>query len=828
MFAKHSSNRRNRLAALMAVAALAVGACSGGGSGATGAQGATGASGSQGAGGSILTQTIGSAQTVTGAITGVAMTGSALTVYFRLVDQKGEPLRGLQASQISFQASKLVPGQNGASSAWQAYINTLSSPGTGPWWGTQTTRQPTTETATAAGAVFTDNGDGTYAYTFSKGLDAYTGADVGGSAIPFEPTLTHRVGFEIRGTGANASNNNTNNPTYTWLPATGATVNLLTRDIVGDKECDACHGKFAMHGGARVDVSYCVLCHNPGNTDAQSGNTLDFKVMVHKIHSGASLPSVVAAGSTAPAPGVGYSIWGYGNTLYNFNTVVWPQDTRNCQTCHNAADPATPDANNFQSVPNAAACGACHDTVNFATGANHGPTQQPVTDADCVTCHGPNATANAGAWQVLPEHVVPVLQQEQHFRVTVVKVEAVKDAAGTIPGATACVAPATACKVLPGEYPKITIKIDDPTTGNLWKLTDAPFATQYFATGATAATAARVRARIGYSTLNYTNPGSSTVTQAAMADFLVATKQANGTYTLAPAPMNADGSYTAVAATPIPANYTAVVTGGSGGVSSEARAIGNVAPANAPVQNGTIAIKAADPLYFPISDTTPVARREVVATANCLRCHKSLELHGGARANNVRLCIMCHNPAQAPRESYTDASGVKHTDVSEPVDFKFFIHSLHSDNYKFGVADFSQLGFPGVLNNCLACHNTDTYYPVDPTKVYATSIDAGSTPSDPTTHIAITANAAACGACHTGVSEQTHMKQNGAVVIADQFPAGLQYQAPNVLSPAAKYIKGPTGATLPQYQTETCTLCHGKGTTADVAVVHQTASFKYN
>ena len=46
------------------------------------------------------------------------------------------------------------------------------------------------------------------------------------------------------------------------------------------------------HGGARVEVQYCVMCHNPGTTDPYSGNALDFKVMIHKIHTGNTLPSI--------------------------------------------------------------------------------------------------------------------------------------------------------------------------------------------------------------------------------------------------------------------------------------------------------------------------------------------------------------------------------------------------------------------------------------------------------------------------------------------------------------------------------------------------------
>src|SRR5450756_1532459 len=104
-----------------------------------------------------------------------------------------------------------------------------------------------------------------------------------------------------------------------------------------------------------MDTALCVLCHTSQSTDFASGNTVDLKVMIHKIHSGPSLPSVAA--------GTPYFI---GNDSHNFSDVLFPQDRRNCQTCHIGAQAA-----NYKTKPSAEACGSCHDNANFATGQNH-------------------------------------------------------------------------------------------------------------------------------------------------------------------------------------------------------------------------------------------------------------------------------------------------------------------------------------------------------------------------------------------------------------------------------------------------------------------------
>ncbi|HNM25714.1 MAG TPA: hypothetical protein PKL15_09800, partial [Saprospiraceae bacterium] len=64
--------------------------------------------------------------------------------------------------------------------------------------------------------------------------------------------------------------------------------------------CDQCHKELRAHGEFRRSVKLCVLCHTSGSEDknvatAANGTpdiTIDFRVMIHKIHNGFNLPSV--------------------------------------------------------------------------------------------------------------------------------------------------------------------------------------------------------------------------------------------------------------------------------------------------------------------------------------------------------------------------------------------------------------------------------------------------------------------------------------------------------------------------------------------------------
>jgi OmcA/MtrC family decaheme c-type cytochrome len=143
-------------------------------------------------------------------------------------------------------------------------------------------------------------------------------------------------------------------------------------------------------------MEMCVLCHQPQTLDPDTGNTLDLKVMAHKIHMGAELPSVQA--------GHPYQIIGRNNSVNDWSTVVFPADPRRCESCHEQTTGAAQQVA-YYSNPTAVACGSCHDDVNFATGANH-PGGPQFNDNLCSTCHIPQGELPFDA-SILGAHTIP-------------------------------------------------------------------------------------------------------------------------------------------------------------------------------------------------------------------------------------------------------------------------------------------------------------------------------------------------------------------------------------------------------------------------------------
>jgi OmcA/MtrC family decaheme c-type cytochrome len=276
----------------------------------------------------------------------------------------------------------------------------------------------TVEQASAdTGGAFTEVGPGEYLYRF-------------GTALPenYDRTVTHTVGvYADRNLRHVDGNDYVAAATFDFVPD-GRAVTVV-RDIVTDESCNRCHGQLTAHG-VRRSVAVCVLCHTPQTPDPDTGNTTDFNVMIHKIHRGADLPSVQA--------GTPYQIIGFQQTVADYSTVRLPQDIRNCATCHTGSQATT-----YLTRLSRAACGSCHDNVNFATGQNHASIPQ-TNDNLCQACHQPTSDTEFDI-SVAGSHVIPTKSRQlPGVNYQIVRVENtnpgqnlsvifnVKDAAGNI------------------------------------------------------------------------------------------------------------------------------------------------------------------------------------------------------------------------------------------------------------------------------------------------------------------------------------------------------------------------------------------------------------
>lgn len=708
---------------------------------------------------------VGSADRINVAITSVTVPagGGAPVVQFRLTNDLNQGLTGLAAADARFALAQLTPGTNGGSSQWQNYITRTSG----------AFRQGTTETAAAA--RFVDNNDGTYRYTFASALTAYAGAPV------FDAAKTHRIGVEIRNQAPA-----TGNGIYDFVPAGGTPT--FTRLIVDSDTCNACHDVFNFHGGgARIDIEYCVTCHNPSSIDGDTGNTVDMKRMVHNIHS--KRPD--------------YQIIGFGGVLHEWSDIHFPQDIRNCTTCHEESDADTPQAGNYRQVANRAACGTCH--YNDGTAGNLSTlTGRPLLDfaiengvhpggftftddTQCADCHGPTGTVVGSNGRLVQVPVAHEILEDTAARAFEYQVVSVTNTA-------------------PGQVPTATIRVRNPLTNTNYDIGDP--------SGPFQRTSSSLRLDIGWNNTDLGNlDPNDTLARSATSgtpfgpitiDFKSATGRTN----------DGTNTFTKSAAQAIPTGIT-----GSGMAILEGRPRVNVNYTGTPVER-SLKVTAAG-RHFGITDAPAVDRVPVVDINKCNDCHNVLSLHGSNRTGNTELCSTCHNPnaTDINRRVAGSACVLGAGPDDQTMDLKRMIHKIHASGVDgsgrvgepFRIcgnagAYLFEVGYPGRLNNCEGCHLADTYYPVDPTVRLATTMDAGADRSTLVDDVAISPNASVCSSCHTSALAAEHMRQNGG-----DFAAG----------------KTDTGAIVSS-GVETCQLCHGPGRVADVKIKHGVGSFQFN
>jgi OmcA/MtrC family decaheme c-type cytochrome len=293
---------------------------------------------------------------------------------------------------------------------------------------------------------------GAYSYTFAAPLpERYlpplndTTALTDGE-LTDQPLLsgTYTVGIELRKdyTVNGAVVHDPGNATADFLVGT-ATV-IEHRELVTLANCNQCHENLRVHGDNRNNIENCLLCHTAGAEDRNTptvaggtpGVTIDFRVMIHKIHSGKHLPSVLGVATNSDgtrnyaAGAKPYEMIGYGDSVVDFSDITWPawpsfytpmprdagytllasgnQSLENtmrqapveCDKCHGDPDgagplPAPAQGDSIYTNPSRVVCSSCHDDWDPSNPYTSNTATMPAQpdDGACKQCHRESGTA---------------------------------------------------------------------------------------------------------------------------------------------------------------------------------------------------------------------------------------------------------------------------------------------------------------------------------------------------------------------------------------------------------------------------------------------------
>ena len=757
---------------------------------------------------------------------------------------------GLALSNVRFAIAKLVPGANGNPDEWKSYISTTKTAVAGMGPGGMASPRATAKQATTDGQMsleqvaaanlvgqLTYNADGYYTYAFKTDIKDITKT----SGVTYEPSLTHRIAIQLSYNNA-AGQKVSVNPYFDFTIVDGKAVPVTasqTRKMTDVASCNSCHEKLALHGGGRVDTQYCVMCHNPGTTDPESGNTLTMSTMVHSIHAGKRIKA---------ATGEDYTIWGYGNSKHDYAEVGFPQDLRNCTKCHSGANPATPQGDNWKTAVSKQACLTCHtakaggawETTHktyAGTVVGAGAAATDLTNAQCVACHkvGSNIAPEVVHWNQNEENSAKYKMniESASYDATTRKVTVRYFLADTTNGNAAynlitpdCTAAAPKqCDVTvipsPGSRP-----VNITTFGNL-------------------------RFYVAYQTM----AGQSM----AVTEFSSYNNGGSGANRAAYEGTNDGTNHYTVDITLPPDTATSVAAGTARVVS-----IGQVKEPELALKSNTV------PRAF-VNTATPRAtlvnvvvqntykdvvltgslnpRREVVSNDKCNACHGSLgstsganelanAFHSGAR-NTVEACALCHDANRASSGNMM-TNGLN---LYEPYQFKRMIHGIHGNSKRVNpfthgnkvVAAFcnptgttvaaidlcktapalgivsglenyaAEVAYPGVGLNCNACHVNNSYKndlgTLGSVVMKPTTSAAGVTPivleTDPNKWMVISPKAASCTVCHDSSAAIGHVTSFGGASFGNKTQAEI--------------------AAMPR---ETCNDCHASGGFKGVDIVH--------
>lgn len=685
-------------------------------------------------------------------------------VTMTVTDADGNPLTNLgDAADVTCAIAKLHPAADGMPSKYESYTNTVETPS-----GVEPLSPDLLDRARQAArdsGELADLGGGEYTFTFDTDV-----ADVTEPfAVTYEPSLTHKVGCEIRFSGIDGSDVNTeelnpDNPTYLFVPDGG---DPSSKEIAATSNCNNCHDRFAIHGDGRFTYDYCQNCHNPYTRDQDYAESLDLSHMIHSIHA-----AEVRADQEVVEGEYSYKVLGYGERFSgdaatdDFSEVTYPQAVNRCENCHNSETEGATEAGDWLVSATTTVCGGCHvsgivasepdaDTGLSTYSFQHPPEAvggQVVPDGACTNCHGTNGF---------------VATDEAHLKGSVLSEEL---------GANFVFEILSAENVAPGDTPTITIRVTDPD-GNPYDLVNDPeFNTD---------NGASLNLYVAWTTDDIYNGDENgnllgersdgrSVQAGTLAPGYPLRMRIQEIQAAVGAP-NADGSYTVPYFATLPVDYTGDVMIALGG-----HPAGNAGTDAAPDWERAYAKST---VFYP---GTP--RAEIVAAENCQNCHGYLAFHGGNRNGDTQICLVCHNADLAVDEG----------DFVEGFAFGYMIHSIHvaSDTYAGGM--FAEVTYPQSIANCGACHEEGTYNAARAT-ARAISTNPGADLAIWTDDTATTASSAQCGTCHTSNSAQGHFTSNGGFVDVTKDPGLLG--------------NPPVGQ-------EACAVCHGAGSTFDTTLYH--------
>lgn len=613
-------------------------------------------------------------------------------VKFRLTDPRGLPLDREGITTPGTVSTSFILAAIPADSAYyQAYTTRLKT-STDPATAGKTARQASADT----GGTYRKTADGEYEYTMGTKLPA-----------AYDKAATHTVAiYGSRNLSEFEMGTNYATDLYSFVP-NGAAVSKV-RDMFEVASCNKCHRELNAHGGSRVGFDVCVLCHTPRysigttgvpNTNPESDNTIDMKVMIHKIHMGANLPSVLA--------GKPYIIQRNATAVHNYSYVNMPSGPGNCVWCHEKANEKATQKNLWLTNPSRDACGACHDNVNFATGENHVSLPQQ-NDNQCKNCHIPEGELDFDA-SIKGAHVVE--QESAMIQGAIAKIENVEN-------------------MKAGQKPVVTFSLKDRSGKNMDIGALIPGAGR-----------GRIAFTIAPLAIDYGKGISAAGTNGYLQEGPTATTAFTGSAGVY--------KYTFTAALPADAKGTwAVQLEGR----TDEKLLGGTLKERIVETNIPNQVK-----YVSVDGSAVKPRRMTTSQALCNNCHANLALHGFNR-DTVESCIICHNPsmtdtarrpaANAPAESISMATMVHriHTGAEQPNGY-----SLWGRGGELKL-DHAALPPPAGGQDCQLCHVANGQNAPAQGAYEVTDPRGWLTPAPVTS--------AACLACHASKDAASHALAN--------------------------------------------------------------------